>query len=112
MRRSIIFQFRIDILPLHIETGRSRNVKKDERKCHICNNDDIENEFHFLCVCNAYVEFRNVLYNPIYNVYHMFYDKRDQDKVVYFMKCYWKGVSVYLEKKTREKRTNILNKQT
>ncbi len=60
-RRSIISQFRIAILPLHIKTGRFRNVKEDESKCHVCNNEDIENEFHFLCVCNAYIEFRNVL---------------------------------------------------
>ncbi len=49
-RCSIISQFRIGILPLHIETGRFRNVKEDERKCHVCNNEDIENEFHFLCL--------------------------------------------------------------
>ncbi len=56
-RCSIISQFRIGILSPHIETRRFRNVKEDERKCHICNNDDIENEFYFLCVCNAYIEF-------------------------------------------------------
>ncbi len=49
-RHSIISQFRIGILPIHIETGRFRNVKEDERKCHVCNNEDIENKFHFLCL--------------------------------------------------------------
>ncbi len=49
-RHSIISQFRIGILPLHIETGRFRNGKEDERKCHVCNNEDIENEFHFVCL--------------------------------------------------------------
>ncbi len=101
-RGSIIFQFRIGILPLHIETGRLRNVK-DERKCHVCNNEDIENEFHFLCVCNAYIEFRNVLYNNIYNVYNM----TDKDKFVYLMEFHWKEVSVYLEK-AWEKRTYFI----
>ncbi len=37
---SIISQFRIGILPFHIKTERFTNVK-DERKWHICNNDDI-----------------------------------------------------------------------
>ncbi len=46
-RRSVISQFRICILPLHIETGRLRNDKEDERKCHVSNDEDIENEFHF-----------------------------------------------------------------
>ncbi len=66
-KRSIISQFRIGILPLHMETRRFRNVIEDERKCHDCNNEDIENEFHVLCVCNAYIEFRNVLDNNSYN---------------------------------------------
>ncbi len=48
-RRSIISQFRIGILPLHIEAGRFRNVKEDERKCYVCNNEDIENESLFMC---------------------------------------------------------------
>ncbi len=47
------------LFSLHIEKGRFGNVKEDERKWYFCNNDDIENEFHFLCVCNAYIEFRN-----------------------------------------------------
>ncbi len=54
---SIISQFRIGILPLHIETGRFGNVKEDERKCYICNTDDTENEFLFLGVCKVYIEF-------------------------------------------------------
>ncbi len=50
-RRSIISQFIIGILPLHIETGRFRNVKEDERKWHVRKNEDIENEFPFsFCV--------------------------------------------------------------
>ncbi len=61
-----------------------------------------------VCVCDAYVEFRNVLYNNIYNVYHNFYNMTQKDKFVYFMEFHWKevSVSVYLEK-TWEKRTNI-----
>ncbi len=77
-RHSIIslFIIRICISPLHIETGRFKNVKEDERKCHVCNNEDVENEFYFLCVSNAYIEFRNVLYN----VHNNFYNMTDQDK--------------------------------
>ncbi len=71
----------------------------------------IEKEFHFLCVCNANIEFRNVLSNNIYNVYHNFYNMTDKDKFVYLMEFHWKDVSVYLEK-AWEKRTDILYKQT
>ncbi len=60
-------------------------LKNNERKCHVCNNEDIENEFHFWCFCNAYIEFRNVLYNNIYNVYHNFYNMTDKDNFVFLM---------------------------
>ncbi len=53
---------------------------------------------HFLCVGNAYIEFRNVLYNNIYNVYHNVYNMTDKDTFVYLMEFHWKEVSVYLEK--------------
>ncbi len=36
-RRSLLAQFRLVILPLHIETGRFRNMKPEERLCFICN---------------------------------------------------------------------------
>ncbi len=73
-RCSINFQFRIGILPFHIETVTFRNVKEDERKCHVCNNEGIEMSFTF---CVFVIKFRNVLYNNIYNVYHNFYNMTD-----------------------------------
>ncbi len=36
-RHSIISQFKIGILLLHIETGRFINVTEDEMECHVCN---------------------------------------------------------------------------
>ncbi len=53
-KRSLTAQIRIGILPLHIETRRFRNVKVEERVCQVCKNGDVENEFHFICICNAY----------------------------------------------------------
>ncbi len=49
-RRSLLTQFRLGILPLHIETGRFRNMKPEERLCFICNTNVIEDEQHFACV--------------------------------------------------------------
>ncbi len=43
-------QFGIVILPLHIETGRFRDERIDERVCLLCNSGEVENEIHFLCV--------------------------------------------------------------
>ncbi len=38
------------ILPLHIETGRFRDKKINERECLLCNSGEAENEQHFRCL--------------------------------------------------------------
>ncbi len=40
--RSLIAQTRIGILPLHIKTGRFRNVKLENRTCQGCKNNYTE----------------------------------------------------------------------
>ncbi len=94
-KRSLIAQTRIGILPLYIETGRFRNVKLENRTCQVCKNNDIENEFHFICTCNVYTEFRNAIYTKIHNI--EFIDMTDKDKFIYLMKYHWKDVSEYIE---------------
>ena len=43
---------------LKIETGRHSTPKVPEhmRTCQCCNSNQIENEFHFLLMCNSFVE--------------------------------------------------------
>ena len=60
-RRSLMSQFRTGIIPLEIETGRyvpifiiDRKRTANERICKLCRLNDIENEYHFGCVCPAY----------------------------------------------------------
>ncbi|XP_021348592.1 uncharacterized protein LOC110447309 isoform X2 [Mizuhopecten yessoensis] len=36
------------------ETGRYRNIVRNERICRICNSEDIEDEYHFLFICPFY----------------------------------------------------------
>ncbi len=76
-------QIRIGILPLHIETGRVRNVKVEERVCQVCKNGDLENEFHFICICNTYTTLRNTMYDKIND--DTFYTMTDRDKFVYLI---------------------------
>ncbi len=71
-------------MPLHIETGRFRNVKVKERVCQVCENRDVENEFHFVCICNAYTTLKNTMYVKINDV--TFYNMTDRDKIGYLMK--------------------------
>ena len=44
---------------LNIEIGRHNNIDRQDRKCIICNLNDIEDEFHFVLVCPDYINLRN-----------------------------------------------------
>ncbi len=99
---------RIGILPLHIETGRFRNVNVEEKVCQVCNNGDVENEFHFVSICNAYTTLRNAMYDKINDL--TFYNITDIDKFVSLMKKDWKQLSKYIET-AWDYRNSILYKQ-
>ena len=45
-QRSILAQVRCGTLPLKIETGRFVGTPKENRLCDICNNGQVEDEFH------------------------------------------------------------------
>ncbi len=95
--QSLLAQFRAGILLLHIETGRFKSKGIADRLCEICNSDDIENEYHFLCKSATYNNIRRVLYN---NAEHTndFINLNAEDRCVYFIKYQWKLVSNYIDK--------------
>jgi hypothetical protein len=53
-KRSYLAQFRSDILPLQIEVGRWANKYVEERLCLTCNGGLVEDEKHFIFLCNYY----------------------------------------------------------
>ena len=63
--RSCIAQFRLGVLPLHVETGRFSGKPKDQRVCTMCNSYLVEDELHFLFVCEKYNGFKYTLYQKI-----------------------------------------------
>ena len=65
-QRSVTAQFRAGILPLHIETGRFRNTKLEDRICTLCNMNDVESEIHFLFDCPCYVNIRQTWLEHIF----------------------------------------------
>ena len=44
-------QIRCGIPPIRIETGRFCNLPVENRPCEICNQNKVEDEFHFLMEC-------------------------------------------------------------
>ena len=62
--RSTLAQFRLGVLPLEIETGRykrvhnnngsTRRLEVSERICKMCQDNEVEDEKHFLLECSKY----------------------------------------------------------
>ena len=83
--RSLFAQFRAGILPLNIETGRYRNVSLPDRLCTLCDDSEVEDEIHFLCVCKFYSEYRSDMYNAVTRYYADFNHLDQFDKCVYLI---------------------------
>ena len=96
VKRSLLAQIRFGILPLHIETGRFKATKLEDRKCMICNSNEIEDEFHFTCICKEYSEYRDHMYECIRGKNVMFDNMTEADKFVYIMKYEWQLYSNFL----------------
>ena len=79
--RSVLAQIRLGILKIHVETGRFNNTKLEDRLCNICNQNVIEDEFHFLFHCNAYDIPRNNFINIISNACPEFHYLEDKDQL-------------------------------
>ena len=58
--RYYLCRLRMSVHPLRIQTGRyaRNNIQRNERYCICCNQLDIEDEFHFVCICPCYIVIR------------------------------------------------------
>ena len=63
--RSLIAKLRSGTLPLAIETGRFRNIDVENRTCTMCDQNLIEDEKHFICICSLYHDLRLKLYSDL-----------------------------------------------
>ena len=60
IQRKFLAKIRLGCLELRIETGRYARPRQppESRLCQVCNEQDIEDEFHFLFECKVYEEER------------------------------------------------------
>ena len=58
--RNALAKLRLSSHHLNIETGRHRNIERSQRKCILCNSQDLEDEYHFSLICPAYSDLRKV----------------------------------------------------
>ena len=47
-------KFRCGNHRLPIETGRWHNLDRDNRLCHLCDSNDLGDEYHYIMVCSAF----------------------------------------------------------
>jgi hypothetical protein len=64
--RIALTRFRVSAHGLLIERGRYTNLKRHERMCKCCNMNVLENEYHFLLVCPAFLHLRKQFLSPYY----------------------------------------------
>ena len=63
--RKALVTFRISSHQLRIETGRYENIPRNERICHFCTSNKIEDENHFLLDCKAYSQIRDIFFSKL-----------------------------------------------
>jgi len=58
--RKFVTRFRICAHSLRIQTGRygSSNIPRNERYCLYCGSRDLEDVYHFICICPCYITIR------------------------------------------------------
>ena len=80
-QRLILAQVHCGTLPLKIETGRFVGTPKENCLCDICNNGQVEDEFHFILHCEFYSNERNEFYDTIKQKYLNFDNILDAPKL-------------------------------
>ena len=96
-RRSFLAQLRAGVLPLHVEVGRFRNTEFIDRKCLVCNDGNIEDEFHFVCICNAYIHWRTELFDTACEHDDSILNQDPLDQFINIMMNYQKPLSLYIQ---------------
>ena len=55
---------------MRIQTGRyaQHNITRNERYCLCCNDTDLEDEYHFICICRCYIDLRKKYISNTYYI--------------------------------------------
>ena len=56
--RTIVTKYRLSSHKLAIERGRFTNIPTYDRKCTLCNHNDLEDEYHFILICPMFIDQR------------------------------------------------------
>ena len=68
--RFYIVRLRLSVHPLMIKLRRYKNNRtpRDQRFCPFCNTSDIEEDYHFVCICPCFNEVRRKFLKKYYYI--------------------------------------------
>ena len=103
--RYIYASFRTSSHDLEIERGRYSNIERNQRICRLCDENVVEDEYHFLLCCTLYNDLRGT-YIPC-----KYFNNPTQHKFVILMatqnETLIKSVATYLHYAFKRRRTVI-----
>jgi hypothetical protein len=103
--RYIYASFRSSSHDLEIERGRYHNIERSQRICRLCDENVVEDEFHFLLCCDLYHDLRE-MYIP-----YKYFNNSNQHKFAILMatqnEILIKSVATYLHYAFKRRRTVI-----
>ena len=105
---SCIAQFRAGILPIEIELGCYRRKKQKDRLCVLCSSGDVEDENHFLFVCQRHSNLRNIPFKDI-SRNNNFNQVCFGQKVKILMKEHVKSLAIYIYNALQKRRDTVLD---
>ena len=94
--RCYFTRLRMSLHPLRIQTGRYNNnnnnnnnrIERSERYCVFCNNNDIEDEYHFICLCPLYNHIRKKYILIFFMLTHLYISYTHSCNHVIERNCY------------------------
>ena len=106
--RFYVTRLRLSVHPLRIQLGRyaQNNLPRNERFCLCCDNADIEDEYHFVCLCSCYNDIRTKYLKRLYYVrpsvykYHQLISSTDRVELINLSKYIKESLTV---------RTSLIN---
>ncbi len=69
----------------HITRGKSIKIPPDKRFCNMCKFNLVEDEFHFICICNKYDTLRNSFFDALSSFVPDFTNMNLKDKYYFLM---------------------------
>ena len=81
-----------------MDVGRFRNTEFIDRNCLVCNDGYIEDEFHFVCICNAYINLRTELFDTACEHDDSILNQDPLNQFINIMVNYQKPLSLYIQK--------------